>query len=115
MVLSRKVCWLLGAVVGLLASAVVQAQTPLTLEQAQALAKQQACLGCHVMSGRRVGPGFIQVAQRYSGQPEALEHLVSVIRKGGRNKWGAVPMPANTRITEEQARELVQWILSLDQ
>jgi len=115
MVLSRKVWWLLGSAFGLFASAVVQAQTPLTLQEAQTLAKQQACLGCHVMSGRRVGPGFIQVAQRYNGKPESLEYLVTIIRKGGRNQWGAVPMPANTRITEEQARDLAQWILSLDQ
>jgi len=114
MVLSRKAWLLLGLAFGLFASAVVQAQTPLTLEQGQALAKSQACLGCHVMSGRRVGPGFIQVAKRYAGQPEALEHLVTVIRKGGRDKWGAVPMPANTRVSEEQARELAKWILLLD-
>jgi cytochrome c len=113
MVLSRKAWWLLCSAIGVFASAAVQAQAPLTLEQGQALAKKQACLGCHVMSGRRVGPGFIQVAQRYAGQPEALEYLATVIRKGGRDKWGAVPMPANTRLTQEQALELAQWILSL--
>jgi cytochrome c len=85
----------------------------LTFEQGQALAKQMACLGCHQVKAKRVGPGFTQVAQRYAGQPEAFEYLSQMIRKGGRGKWGAIPMPAQTQVSEQQAKALTQWILSL--
>jgi cytochrome c len=86
----------------------------LTFEQGQALAKQMACLGCHQVKAKRVGPGFTQVAQRYAGQPEAFEYLSQMIRKGGRGKWGAIPMPAQTQVSEQQAKELAQWILALE-
>ena len=73
-----------------------------------------ACLGCHQVKAKRVGPGFIQVAQRYAGQPEAFEYLSQMIRKGGRGKWGAIPMPAQTQVSEQQAKALTQWILALE-
>lgn len=111
--LSRKACTAALVLVPLLYSAESAAEPGLTLEQGQALARQQACLGCHLMTGKRVGPGFLQVAQRYAGQPEALDYLTNVIRQGGRDKWGAVPMPGNTRLSEPQARQLAQWVLSL--
>lgn len=107
-----------GLVVGLLWLLVGKALAdppPLTMEQGQALARQQACLGCHLMSGKRVGPGFLQVAERYAGQSSAVDELSVSIRKGGRDKWGAVPMPGNTRLSEAQARQLAHWILSLKQ
>lgn len=86
----------------------------LTLKQGQALAKQMACLGCHQVKAKRVGPGFTQVAQRYAGQPEAFDYLSQMIRKGGRGKWGAIPMPAQTHVSEQQAKALTQWILALE-
>lgn len=86
----------------------------LTFEQGQALAKKMACLGCHQVKAKRVGPGFLQVAQRYAGQPEAFEYLSQMIRKGGRGKWGAIPMPAQTQVTEQQAKALTRWILALE-
>lgn len=89
-------------------------QPALTFEQGQALAKQMACLGCHQVKAKRVGPGFTQVAQRYAGQPESFEYLSQMIRKGGRGKWGAIPMPAQTQVNEQQAKELAQWILALE-
>lgn len=85
----------------------------MTFAQGEALAKQNVCLGCHQVNAKRVGPGFIQVAERYAGQPGALEYLTQVIRKGGRGKWGAIPMPAQNQVTTEQADALAQWILSL--
>ncbi len=86
----------------------------LSFEQGQALAKKMVCLGCHQVNAKRVGPGFTQVAQRYAGQPESLVYLSQMIRKGGRGKWGAIPMPAQTQVSEQQAKELAHWILALE-
>jgi len=33
--------------------------------------------------------------------------------KGGAGVWGPVPMPANPQVNEAEAKQLVQWILSL--
>ena len=78
------------------------------------LAKSKACMACHQVEAKRVGPPLISVAQRYAGQGDAMvDYLAGKIRSGGRGAWGAVPMPAQTHVSPEDARALSEWILSL--
>ncbi len=57
---------------------------------------------------------MMSVAQRYAGQGDAMvDYLAGKIRSGGRGAWGAVPMPAQTHVSPEDARALSEWILSL--
>jgi cytochrome c len=85
---------------------------PLTLEQGHALAKARACLGCHQVDNKRVGPSFRAIAQRHADKSDAVPHIVQVIQKGGRGQWGAVPMPGQS-VNHQDAEKLAQWILSL--
>lgn len=89
-------------------------EASVSFDEGKALAKKNVCLGCHQVDAKRVGPGFAQVAERYRGQPGAVEYLVQIIHNGGRGKWGAIPMPAQNQVSDEQARELVHWILALE-
>jgi cytochrome c len=84
----------------------------MTLEEGLALAKARACLGCHQVDNKRVGPSFRAIAQRRANQEDAVSYLVQVIRKGGRGQWGAVPMPGQS-VSEQDAEKLAQWIISL--
>jgi len=86
----------------------------ISFDQGKALAKKNVCLGCHQVDAKRVGPGFTQVAERYRGQPGAAAYLVQIIHKGGRGKWGAIPMPAQNQVSDGQAKALAQWILALE-
>jgi len=99
--------WFLAGLISVLVSPAMADQTMIDLAQ------QKACLGCHQVDKKRVGPGFKQISERYAGQVEAAPHLVEVILKGGRGNWGAIPMPAQTRVSPEQAQQLAQWILTL--
>lgn len=83
----------------------------MTTEQGLALARAKACLGCHQVDKKRVGPSFTAIAQRRASQEDAVPYIVNVIRKGGRNQWGAVPMPGQP-VNEQDAQSLAQWILS---
>lgn len=85
---------------------------PLTLEEGLALAKARACLGCHQVDNKRVGPSFKAIAQRHADKSDAVPYLVQVIQKGGRGQWGAVPMPGQS-VNHQDAEKLAQWILSL--
>ena len=76
------------------------------------LAKDRACLACHGIDKRIVGPGFNDVAAKYKGDTGAEARLVEKVRQGGSGNWGGVPMPANPDLAETDARRLVQWILS---
>ncbi len=76
------------------------------------LAQKRICMGCHAVAEKRVGPAFKDVAARYAGQKDAAAKLAEKIIKGGGGAWGAVPMPANPKVTPEEARQLAQWVLA---
>ncbi|MBU3621411.1 c-type cytochrome [Polynucleobacter sp. CS-Odin-A6] len=76
-----------------------------------ALAKQNACLGCHAVDKKIVGPSFQAVAKKYSNDPNATAFLKNKILKGGSGSWGVVPMPANTKLSDAQLTLLANWIL----
>lgn len=84
----------------------------MTTEQGLALARAKACLGCHQIDNKRVGPSFTVIAARRAQQEDAVSYLTHVIRKGGRGQYGAVPMPGQA-VSEQDAQKLAQWILTL--
>lgn len=77
------------------------------------LARKKTCLGCHQVDSKRVGPSLQAIAQRHAAQPGSLEYLASAIRQGGRGRWGAVPMPVQPHVNQQDALQLAQWILTL--
>ena len=80
-------------------------------QKAFALAKQNACLGCHAVDKKIVGPSFQSVAQKYKHDQSAPTFLKNKITKGGSGSWGVVPMPANARLSDADLSLLVSWIL----
>jgi cytochrome c len=96
------------------ASSGVQTGAPpaMTLEEGVALARARACLGCHQVDKKRVGPSFKAVAQRFADKEGAVPYLAKVIRQGGRGQWGAIPMPGQA-VNEQDAEKLAQWIITL--
>ncbi|MCM0043700.1 MAG: c-type cytochrome [Burkholderiaceae bacterium] len=77
------------------------------------LAKENNCLACHAVDQKLVGPGFKEIAAKYKGDKSAEGKLVTKIQKGGSGAWGAIPMPANPQVDDNEAKSLVKWILSL--
>ena len=74
------------------------------------LAQQKACLACHAMDKKMVGPSYQEVAKKYANQKDAVNLLVTKVMKGGSGVWGAVPMPPQA-VSDAEAHILVQWIL----
>ncbi len=79
----------------------------------QALAQKSACMSCHQMDKKVVGPSFKDVAKKYKGDAKAEEHLVGVIKKGGKGVWGPIPMPPHPQVSDDNAKKLADWVLSL--
>jgi cytochrome c len=59
-----------------------------------------------------VGPAFQDVSKKYSGQKDAEATLVKNIRAGGAGKWGPIPMPAQTALSEADIKALAAWVLA---
>lgn len=76
------------------------------------LAKAKNCMACHGIDNKIVGPAYKDVAKKYAGQKDAEDKLTQKVLKGGSGVWGAIPMPANSQVTEAEARQLVKWVLS---
>lgn len=95
------------------ALAVVLPTAQANVEDAKALgiAKQNACLGCHAVDKKIVGPSFQSVAQKYKNDQGAASFLKNKIAKGGAGSWGVVPMPANSKLSNADLSVLVSWIL----
>ena len=76
-----------------------------------ALAQQKACMACHAVSQKVVGPAYKDVAKKYKGNAAAVALLSARVKKGGGGVWGNIPMPANN-VTDAEAKQLVEWILA---
>jgi cytochrome c len=79
--------------------------------RAMALAKKSACLGCHALDKKIVGPSFQAIAKKYSNDPGATIFIKNKILKGGSGSWGVVPMPANAKLSDADLSLLTSWIL----
>ncbi|GAB3470619.1 hypothetical protein GCM10027321_41250 [Massilia terrae] len=77
-----------------------------------ALAQQNACLACHGIKDKLVGPGFAQVAARYKDDAKAAVALAAKIKAGGSGNWGAMPMPPQAQLKDGEVQQLVGWILA---
>lgn len=77
------------------------------------LAQKKNCMACHSVDKKVVGPAYKEVAAKYAGQADAVDKLSQKVLKGGSGAWGPIPMPANTQVSEAEAKQLVQWILTL--
>lgn len=79
----------------------------------QQLAQSKACLSCHQVAKKVVGPAFQDVAKKYKGDAKAEEHIVGVIKNGSKGVWGAVPMAKQPQVNDADAATLAKWIMSL--
>ncbi len=78
----------------------------------EALAKANNCMACHAVDKKLVGPAYKDVAKKYAGNAAAVAQLATKIQKGGSGVWGAIPMPANPKVNDADAKALAQWVLS---
>ena len=76
------------------------------------LAQKNACIACHAVDRKMVGPAYQDVARKYAGQKDAAAQVTESIRKGGSGKWGPVPMPAQPQLSEADAKALAAWVLA---
>lgn len=78
-----------------------------------ALAQKNACLSCHGVDGKIVGPAYKDIAKKYKGDKGAEAKLIAKVKNGGSGVWGSVPMPPNSHVADADIKAIVQWILAL--
>lgn len=68
------------------------------------------CSGCHAVNERMIGASYKEIAGKYSEKD--MELLASKIIEGGSGVWGSVPMAAHPQVSKEDAKKMVEYILS---
>ncbi|AUI70295.1 c-type cytochrome [Beggiatoa leptomitoformis] len=94
------------------------------------LISHSGCLNCHDLTRQTAakesnpmpfGPPYVEVAKRYKDDPKAFEMLLNTVKNGSnpykshwKDKVSGIAMPPMVTVTEENAKRLLTWILSLD-
>lgn len=68
------------------------------------------CTACHQVDEKLVGPGMKEASGIYKGN---INGLMGWIKKPGKKREGP-PMPPQSHLSDEQVKQVAEWILSLD-
>jgi cytochrome c len=80
-----------------------------------ALVAQNDCLTCHNVDTKVNGPAYRDIAAKYAGADDAtITKLAQTIIKGGSGNWGQIPMTPHPDLSEEDAKQMVKYILLLN-
>lgn len=80
---------------------------------AEALLQGNGCLSCHAKAEKIVGPSYLSVADKYRGDKDAVASLVQSIQNGSKGKWGRVPMPPHSSISQDDLKILARHVLNM--
>ena len=72
------------------------------------------CQSCHLPDEMSAGPSFKMIAAKYSGDGTAPRKLAQKVISGGSGVWGEIAMSAHPQLAEDDAMEMVSYILSFD-
>ena len=78
----------------------------------QALMKSNGCIACHAVDKKIVGPAFKEIAAKYAKQPDAITQVAYNIRAGGAGKWGPIPMPPFSALSDAEVQALARYVLA---
>lgn len=82
------------------------------IAKANQITAANACMGCHAVDRKLVGPSFKDVAAKYKGDKDAVAKLVKKVKGGGAGVWGSLPMPAHPGMSDADAKTVVDWVLA---
>lgn len=75
--------------------------------------KASDCTSCHMVERKIVGPSYAEVAAKYENTEDNVTLLATKVIQGGVGVWGEVPMPAHPGLSEEDAKDMVRYVLLL--
>ncbi|HLR12998.1 MAG TPA: c-type cytochrome [Burkholderiaceae bacterium] len=105
-----KLLKLLACVPLALAGASVQAEPDPA--QIQEILTKNACLACHAVDKKMIGPAYQDIADKHADDDDAAAVLAKHIREGSSGVWGQVPMPPNPGVSDDELELVVEWILA---
>ena len=82
-------------------------------EKGKVLIAYSDCYTCHKEDQRSVGPSFKDITKRYPVNKVYIEMLAHKVILGGSRSWGYPVMAPHPKLSFEDAKTMVTYILSL--
>jgi S-disulfanyl-L-cysteine oxidoreductase SoxD len=82
----------------------------LVLTDVNPIMQKSACLACHGLDTKLIGPSFTDIAKKYAAQADGVNYLAGKIQNGSQGVWGQIPMPAQA-VSPEEAARVAQWLV----
>ena len=84
------------------------------VKKGQVLVAYSDCYQCHKEEDKAKGPSFSDIARRYPMQEVYIDMLARKVISGGFGVWGYPVMSAHPRVSIDDAKAMVVYVLSLD-
>ncbi|NJS35640.1 MAG: c-type cytochrome [Brachymonas sp.] len=72
--------------------------------------QKYACIACHGMDNKLVGPSFKEIVAKQGKRADAQTYLAGKIKSGSQGVYGQIPMPAQS-ISEAEAARVAHWLV----
>ena len=87
---------------------------PEIIKKGEVLVAYSDCSQCHKEESKAKGPSFTDIARRYPMQQAYIDLLARKIISGGSGTWGYPVMSAHPKLSEDDAKMMVAYILSIE-
>lgn len=72
------------------------------------------CSACHSVAAKSIGPSYTEISKKYKKNRQNISLLANKIINGGGGVWGEQAMAAHPDLAEEDAKSIVDYILSIN-
>jgi cytochrome c len=86
---------------------------PELAEKGKVLIAYSDCYTCHKVDQRSLGPAFTDIAKRYPVKKVFIEMLAQKVILGGSRSWGYPVMSPHPKLSMEDAKIMVSYIMSM--
>jgi cytochrome c len=78
------------------------------------LIEKNDCASCHSRDKKSIGPSYTDIAGKYKPTNQNYQYLTEKIIAGGGGVWGEQAMAAHPSLASKDAREIVEYILKIN-
>jgi cytochrome c len=87
---------------------------PELVKKGKVFISYSGCYECHKENDKAKGPAFADIARRYPVKEVYIDLLARKVISGGTGTWGYPVMSPHPKLTLEETRAMVIYILSLE-
>lgn len=91
-----------------------QASPEEMIKAGQSLVDASDCKTCHHPTNKLIGPAHSEVAKKYEFTQANVDYLSDKIINGGSGVWGEIPMTPHVDLSQDDAKKMAMYVLSLD-